>query len=202
MNAVARHYDHLIDEGQDPVHDPQPLKEYMDKWDGQAFVEKMRLEKCKSVLEIGVGTGRIAVRVAPHCKKFTGIDISAKTIEKAKKNIKTGLLQKPKLICADFMDFAFEESFDVIYTSLTLLHIKEKQAAFNKISALLRQNGLFVLSIDKNQENFIDMGTYKIEIYPDKPTDVKRYAANASLRLSEEFDTEFGNIFVFAKGGA
>ncbi len=202
MNEVARHYDRLIDEGQDPVHDPQPLQEYMNKWDGQAFVEKMQLDKTKSVLEIGVGTGRIAVKVAAYCKKFTGIDISAKTIERAKKNIKMGFLKRPTLICADFLDFAFEEDFDVIYASLTLLHIKEKQAAFKKISALLRQNGLFVLSIDKNQERYIDMGAYKIEIYPDNPTDVKHFAANADLQLVNEFDTEFGNIFVFAKGGA
>ena len=199
MNEVARHYDNLIDEGQDPVHDEPPLKEYMDKWDGLAFVEKMQLDKAKSVLEIGVGTGRIAVKVAPQCKKFTGIDISAKTIAKAKQNIKMGLLKKPHLICSDFLSFRFEETFDVIYSSLTLLHIREKQAAFEKIRELLNKNGLFVLSIDKNQEKYIDMGTYKIEIYPDNPTDVKQYAANAHLRLVNEFDTELGNIFVFTK---
>ena len=199
MNEVARHYDHLIDEGQDPVYDEPPLKEYMDKWDGQAFVAQMQLDKAKSVLEIGVGTGRIAVKVAPQCKKFTGIDISAKTIAKAKQNIKMGLLKKPHLICSDFLSFRFEETFDVIYSSLTLLHIREKQAAFEKIRELLNKNGLFVLSIDKNQEKYIDMGTYKIEIYPDNPTDVKQYAANAHLRLVNEFDTELGNIFVFTK---
>ena len=88
MKDVAKHYDNLIDEGQDPVHDPKPLKEHMDKWDGQAFIEKMHLDKSKTVLEIGVGTGRIAVKVAPCCKQFTGIDISQKTVEKAKKNVK------------------------------------------------------------------------------------------------------------------
>lgn len=30
---VINHYDSLIDENNDPVFDPQPLKEYMDKWD-------------------------------------------------------------------------------------------------------------------------------------------------------------------------
>ena len=91
MNEVAKHYDILIDEGQDPVHDPKPLKEYMNKWDGQIFIDKMQLDKSKSVLEIGVGTGRIAVNVAPKCKEFTGIDISEKTNAQAGKNIKSGL---------------------------------------------------------------------------------------------------------------
>lgn len=32
---IITHYDILIDENYDPVHDPEPLKAYMDKWDGQ-----------------------------------------------------------------------------------------------------------------------------------------------------------------------
>lgn len=69
-NDVILHYDLLIDEGNDPVHDPEPLQDYMNKWDGQDFINAMQLDKTKSVLEIGVGTGRLAVRVAPLCDKF------------------------------------------------------------------------------------------------------------------------------------
>lgn len=32
---VSTHYDKLIDEGNDPVHDSEPLKQYMDNWEGQ-----------------------------------------------------------------------------------------------------------------------------------------------------------------------
>ena len=35
----------------------------------------------KTVLEIGIGTGRIAVKVAPYCMRLAGIDVSPKTIE-------------------------------------------------------------------------------------------------------------------------
>ena len=70
---VITHYDLLVDEGNDPVCDPEPLKQYMDKWDGKPFIDALRLDKSKSVLEIGVGTGRLAVKTAPLCKCFTGI---------------------------------------------------------------------------------------------------------------------------------
>lgn len=62
---VIQHYDLLIKENNAPVHDPKPLRDYMDKWDGQTFIGKMELDKDKSVLEIDIGTGRLAVRVAP-----------------------------------------------------------------------------------------------------------------------------------------
>ena len=53
---VIEHYDKLIDEGNDPFHDPKSLRDYMDKWDGQRFIDALSLDKTKSVLEIGVGT--------------------------------------------------------------------------------------------------------------------------------------------------
>ena len=199
MNEVAKHYDILIEEGQDPVYDPKPLKDYMDKWDGQVFIDKMQLDKSKSVLEIGVGTGRIAVKVAPHAKQFTGIDISEKTTEQAKKNIKMGFLKKPELICADFLQYEFDKTFDIIYSSLTFLHIKEKQKAFDIVSKLLNKSGLFVLSIDKNQDEYIDMGTSKIRVFPDNAEDIKNYARKTSLNLLEKFETELAIVFVFEK---
>ena len=199
MNEVAKHYDILIDEGQDPVHDSQILQDYMNKWDGQTFIDKMQLDKSKSVLEIGVGTGRIAVKVAPFCKSFTGIDVSPKTIMKANKNIKTTLFRKPDLICADFIEYEFDKTFDVIYSSLTFLHIKDKQKAFDKIFCLLKEKGKFVLSVDKNQDNYIDTGMSKIRVYPDNAKDIRKYAENSSLRLIEEYETEFADIFVFEK---
>ncbi len=87
MNEVIIHYDSLIAENNDPVYDPKPLRDYMDKWDGQQFIDNMCLDKSKTVLEIGVGTGRITVRVEPLCKQLTGIDISSETVKRARENL-------------------------------------------------------------------------------------------------------------------
>ena len=67
---AKKHYDLLIDENNDPFWDPPQLKEYMEKWDGEPFLQCLLLSKEKSVLEIGVGTGRIAEKTAPKCKSF------------------------------------------------------------------------------------------------------------------------------------
>lgn len=194
MNEISKHYDILISEGNDPVHDPAPLKTYMDKWDGQKFIDKMQLSKDKTVLEIGVGTGRLAVRTAPLCKEFCGIDISTETIKSAVKNLKEHA--NTNFICDDFMTYNFEITFDVIYSSLTFMHIKEKQTAINKIQRLLKTGGLFVLSTDKNQDRFIDIGSNKIEVYPDTPEAVLQCINNSGLKVLEHYETEFANIFV------
>lgn len=182
----------------DPVRDPEILKQYMDTWDGQDFINKMELNHSKSVLEIGIGTGRIAIKVAPLCNELFGIDISPKTIERAKENLKD--FPNVSLICDNFLKYTFERKFDIIYSSLTFMHIKEKQFALDKISYLLNNGGKFLLSIDKNQDRYIDIGINRIEIYPDYPDKIQTYITKAELNLSEQYETESAYIFVCSKG--
>ena len=133
MSDVIEHYNKLIDENNDPARDPKPLRDYMDKWDGEKFIESMQLDKSKSVLEIGIGTGRLAIKVAPNCKSLCGIDISEKTIGRAIENL--SMHQNINLICGDFMSCEFEAQFDVIYSSLTFMHIQDKLSAILKIAS-------------------------------------------------------------------
>ena len=193
----CKHYDLLIEENNDPVRDPEPLREYMDKWDGRQFIDSLKLTKEKSVLEIGVGTGRLAVRVAPECREFFGIDISQKTVKRAKENLKKQT--NVTLVCGDFMSYEFGRKFDVIYSSLTFMHIKDKQAAINKVKTLLNISGRFVLSIDKSQGDTIEYGTRKIKIHHDRKEDIAEYINQSGMSLIKVFETEFAEIFAAAK---
>ena len=191
------HYDSLIDENNDPVHDSESAKVYMNKWDGDEFIEAMQLNPNKSALEIGVGTGRLAVRVCGKCASFTGIDISPKTIERAKENLRE--FDNARLICGDFLTHAFDETFDAIYSSLTFMHIKEKDTTIKKAAALLNPGGRFVLSIDKNRQTEIDYGTRKITVFPDTPEEIISLLSGADLTLETHFETEFAYIFAAEK---
>ena len=196
-DAVISHYDALIDEGNDPVHDPKPLQDYMDKWDGPTFIEQMQLDSSKSVLEIGVGTGRLAVRVAPLCGAFYGIDISPKTIERTKKNLAE--FANVRLICADFLSYEFDRSFDVVYSSLTFMHFEDKQRVVNIIAELLNDGGRFVLSIDKNRSDLIDVGNRKMNIFPDDTEETGKMLKAARLTVMERYETEFAVVFIASK---
>lgn len=197
MKNVIEHYDKLIEEGNDPFYDPEPLRAYMDKWDGEDFIRKLKLDKSKSVLEIGVGTGRLAIKVVPFCQSFCGIDISTKTVFRANENLSSH--KNIELICDDFMTFVFGRSFDVIYSSLTFMHIKDKLSAIEKVASLLKNGGIFVLSIDKNQSDFIDMGIRKIKIYPDNPENICECINKAKLEITEQSETENAYIIVSKK---
>lgn len=194
---VINHYDSLIDENNDPVFDPQPLKDYMDKWDGKAFLDALALDGTKSVLEIGVGTGRLALKVAPQCKEYYGIDISPKTIQRAKSNLQK--IDNVTLLLGDIENYSFDRGFDVVYSSLTFMHIKNKEGVIDKISHLLTQGGRFVLSIDKSQNQFLEYGSRKIRIYPDTVENIEKCVLFSGLKTIEKTETDFAHIFVIMK---
>lgn len=197
MNTME-HYDNLIDENNDPVRDPEILKEHMDKWDGQQFIDALELSRDKEILEIGIGTGRIAVKTAPKCAKLYGIDVSPKTINRAKENL--SFTDNVEFILDDYLEYDFGIKFDAIYSSLTLLHIENKQTFFNKVYADLKPNGKFVLSIDDdNQDDYLDMGEYKVRVYPDNPEDTRTGLLSANFKIIDIIQTEFAHIFVCQK---
>jgi len=189
----------LIEENNDPVHDPVPLRAYMDQWDGVPFIDALDLSSGKTVLEIGVGTGRLAVKVAPRCKRFCGIDLSLKTIERARQNLFD--FQNVTLLCGDFLTFTFSEHFDLIYSSLTFMHIKNKSVAIQKAADLLNPSGKFILSIDKNQSEYLDCNGRKLMIYPDRPDEIRSYIVTAGLILEKQAETDFAHLFFAKKAG-
>ena len=195
--GIIHHYDMLIDMNNDPVHDPAPLRDYMDKWDGLPFLDRLQLDKKKTVLEIGVGTGRLATRVAPFCAQFSGIDLSPKTVQRATENL--AQFQNVTLICDDFLTYSFDHQFDVIYSSLTFMHIQDKTCAITKVADLLNPGGRFVLSIDKNPADCIDLGNHKLTVFPDRPEEIVRCLSLAGLRISDRTETEFAHIFTALK---
>ena len=196
-HEVVKHYDLLIDEGNDPTDDPPELREYMDTYDGKKFIESLELDKTKRVLEIGVGTGRLALQVADKCKEFTGIDVSPKTIERAGENLSG--FENVHLVCGDFNSHKFKGTYDVIYSSLTFMHFRDKQKVIDKVASMLDNGGLFVLSIDKNQSEYIDMGSRKIKVHPDNANTIKQCLKNAKLTLSLHYETERAEIIAAKK---
>ena len=194
---VKTHYDLLIEENNDPFRDPPALRRYMDSWDGQVFLDLLSLDPSKTALEIGVGTGRLAAKAAGRCLHLTGIDISPKTIARAGENLRH--YPNISLICGDFMVHPFRETFDVIYSSLTIMHFQDKALLIGKIGSQLKDGGLVCLSIDKNRSEWIDTGGRRIRIYPDTPERVTALAEQAGLKTKKVAGTENAHIVVLTK---
>lgn len=171
--SADAHYDALIDEGNDPVMDPPVLKEYMDGWDGALLFELLDLQREHRALEIGVGTGRLALKALQcGCRELVGMDVSEKTLKTAAMHLSE--YPGARLMQGEFPFDAPCGPFDRIYSSLTFMHLPDKQAAAEKVAELLAPGGRAVISLDKSREPVLDMGVRQVRIYPDDPEETAR----------------------------
>ena len=193
--SAAEHYNALALQGDDPANDPPALANYMAKWDGTAFMRALKLCPQSNVLEIGVGTGRLAQKVlATGCRYFTGIDISAAAIAKAKENL--ARWNNVSLIHADFIKYDFCKIFDIVYCSLTLFHFKDKTAFIRKVASLLALGGIFVASIPKEKQFIIAFDEYEVDLYPDDLYTFIPLLHHMGLRPIHTTQSDFAHIIV------
>ncbi len=101
-----------------------------------------------SVLDVGCGTGPVALSLAILGYEVTGIDISETAIRKARE-IALEMSVTPKFICADFFEVVLPEASFQCAIDSSFLHCivydEERAQVFEKIHQILKPGGIFVL---------------------------------------------------------
>ena len=180
--TVEKHYDLLTSEGNDPVHDPPRLREEMDCYDGPAFFEKLGSVTGVRVLEIGIGTGRLAIKVLKQRPELlVGLDVSRNALAKCRRNL--GDSKRLVLQQATFPEWDSDATFDVIYSSQTFMHIAELEDSFGRICQLLTADGHVLISF-ANCDRIVDLGDRVLRLYRHDPEEIESAATNSGLTSS------------------
>ena len=128
------------------------------------------------ILDLGAGTGLLTEKIFKKYFRghFTLIDISEEMLNIAKKRFKEN--RNFKYILGDYLKIDFEESFDIIVSSLSIHHLedKDKKILYAKVYEILNNDGIFlnadqVLAPSSENENIyqrnwlekIEVGTLK-----------------------------------------
>ncbi len=105
--------------------------------------------KNKKVLDLGCGGGQISIAFAKKGAKVTGIDLSDKHIEFAKKLAKK---HKVKILFerGSFQKFPMikSKSQDIVFSSWAFLYSPDLKQVFKEANRVLKNEGLFVFSQD------------------------------------------------------
>lgn len=106
-----------------------------------------------SILEIGIGTGKLTEKIAKKSKLYYGIDISEEMLSLASERLKN--IDNISLICANIVDFKIVDFFDLIFSTLdTMNYILKSEdliKSFENIYNSLKKDSLFIF--DLNSEN-------------------------------------------------
>ncbi|UCG90409.1 MAG: class I SAM-dependent methyltransferase [Candidatus Heimdallarchaeota archaeon] len=110
----------------------------------ETLLKKVKIHSDSKILEIGVGTGRVAIPLSRKLKKDTiGMDISEKMLQNCrKKTISTDYLQ---LIVADGLFLPFSQNqFDIVLTCHVLHLLPNVFQFIEKMVPILVQQGYFI----------------------------------------------------------
>lgn len=130
--------------------------------------------KGKNVLEIGCGGAQCGIEFAKNGAKVTGVDISKKQLEYAKKLAEKNNV-KIKFIEGDMKNLnkIKSNSQDIVFSSWALFYVSDLKKCFKEVYRVLKKKGIFVFSthhpfwetIDKKKlkikRNYFDTGEYQ-----------------------------------------
>jgi ubiquinone/menaquinone biosynthesis C-methylase UbiE len=106
---------------------------------------KSAVEADDSILEIGTGTGDIALNIAPKCKNVIGIDISPEMISEANKKLAESKVRNVKFQIEDAYNLSFEDdTFDKVICSNALQTMAEPGRAVREAHRVLKTGGEFI----------------------------------------------------------
>ncbi len=111
----------------------------------QIVTKKILMRKrCKSVVEIGCGTGKNTLLLSQIAQTVYAVDFSAAMIEKAKEKVNS---VNVTFITADITNqwICSNESIDLITCNLVLEHIKDLSKIFSEASRVLVPGGYFFI---------------------------------------------------------
>ncbi len=109
-----------------------------------------RLHVGASILELGCATGIPVTRALAARFALTGVDISPRHIELARRNVPTA-----EFVLADMTTLAFPAaSFDAVLAFYAITHVPRDEHAqlFRTIATWLRPGGLFVASLGTSHD--------------------------------------------------
>lgn len=133
-----------FDQAAEKFDDNDPSVYNMCRRDYPDVLAEVLKEPFSDLLDAGCGTGMMLSMLQRDCpgKHYTGIDLSEKMIETARKKKLDGV----RFVTGDCENLPFEKnSFDVVTCSMSFHHYPNPEKFFQSLHQVLRPGGRFIL---------------------------------------------------------
>ena len=147
-----------------------------------AIRERFPLNRKMHLLDIGAGTGLLTRRLLPYVEKICAVDTSEGMLAQLEKNLKasTGSLE---LHHTDILSFENNSPFDGIVSSMTLHHIEDTAALFDRLFALLKPGGFIAIAdLAPEDGSFHDHGNAGVHHFGFEEEALKAIAIQSGFR--------------------
>lgn len=167
-------------------------EKYWDSFEKGRVLPLLGEVKDKKILDVGAGTGRLAIRLAKAGAKVTALDVSEAMLNKLKAKS-----YKLKAVVGDAENLPFaDESFDIVIAAFLVVHLKDPNRFFKEAYRVLKQSGLFLINnINQRKAPAVKTreGLIEIESYYHRPEKIREALEELAFGIEkEEFVKEYG----------
>lgn len=178
------------------AHEYDELEKFWDSFEQDKLKPFIAGATGKEVLDAGAGTGRISLKLYAAGAKVTALDIASEMLAR--------LHQKEpdiKTVEGDMEAMPFEdESFDMVFSSLALVHLKKVEPFLDECYRVLKDGGKVVLVNIHYRKSMIlkdNQGKYTIEAYNHFPRHLTEAAEALAFGVEhDEILTEGDDVWV------
>lgn len=172
------------------------FEKYWDSFEQRKLAPYIREAAGKKVLDAGAGTGRVAVRLAEAGATVTALDISPEML--ARLHHKNRAIQTVE---GDVENMPFADGyFDMVFSSLTLVHLKKVEPFLDECYRVLKDGGLLALVNIHYRKPMVlrdARGPYIIQCFNHFPRHVREAAEKLAFGVEkDELLTEGDSIWI------
>lgn len=158
---------------------------YLNSFEQNRLVPLLGDVKGKKVLDVGAGTGRLAVQIANMGALVTATDVSENMLEVLKrKSTKVATVVQD----AETLDFSDNE-FDIVIAAFLIVHLRSPKRFFDEAYRVLKDGGkLIVTNVNQKEPPIIPTseGGIVIDSYYHRPEQVREDLETLAFSIRED----------------
>ena len=123
-------------------------KQGVDPIDDVAVLRAHGVTAAATVVDLGTGTGRFALSIAPHVRRVVAVDVSPAMLDHLRDRVRAAGLDNVECVRAGFLSYRHTgPAADAVYTRHALHQVPDffKALALHRIAAILRPGGILRL---------------------------------------------------------
>jgi len=169
---------------------------YLDSFEKDKLLPLLGDVHGKRILDVGAGTGRLAMRLSRLGAKITALDISSEMLGV----LRTKSQNLIETVLGDAEDLPFpDNSFDIVISTFHIVHLKDLKRFFDQVYRVLKVDGEFLVT-NINQKRPPEVktkeGVIEIESYYHRPEKVKEVMEELAFGIEQEVFVKEGDVWV------
>jgi len=171
-------------------------QKYLDSFEKGRLLPLLGEVADKQILDVGAGTGRLAVQLAKAGAIVTALDVSALMLTRLEPKAPGRI----KLVVGDAASLEFtNESFDLVVAAFLLVHLKDPRLFFTQAYRVLKDGGrLLLTNINQKRPPLVagSGGPVMIESYYHRPEKIREMLTDLAFRVVDEIFIKEGEVWI------